>query len=179
MALGVAIWLALAVLLAGAPALHSWIDVLTLYRQSISAQPDIASLAGLYTAWAPAGAVALLDAALVACGGLLVLAYRPGRDEGEWGSRRCLALGVATTLAVLPYAHTHDDVLLAIPLLLLMQRDWQGLSRPIILLAVAVTLLAPLGIWTDYHRPVVSALPAICTMAACVSVFRLHSLFRR
>jgi hypothetical protein len=110
---------------------------------------------------------------------LLVLAYRPRFGEGEAGSRRCLAIGVAATLAVLPYSHTHDDVLLAIPLLLLAGHDWRGLGRPIILLAVMVTLLVPLVIWTDYHRPVVSALPALCTLAACLVVYRRGDMISR
>lgn len=144
LALGATLWLTATLLLAGSSALGAWLHALTLFRSSIAAQPDIASLPGLYTFWAPPALTTALDALLLLGGSLLLLARRPRATQGAAGRRRFLGLGVAAVLAVLPYAHTHDDVLLAVPLLLLVRPDWSGLRRPSVVLAVVATLLTPL-----------------------------------
>lgn len=170
--LGTALWLMVTTILTGPQAPGEWWRSLALYRTGLPGTPDIASLAGLYSRWAPTGLVTVLDALLMISGAVLLLVFRPRSVEGQAGSRRFLALGVATTLTVLPFVHTHDMILLAIPLLLLIRPDGYGLNRPVILLAVAVTFLAPLATWTDYHRPFVDTLSAACTMVACLVVYK-------
>lgn len=172
---GTVIWLAITVILTGGNAIPHWFNSLLLFRQSIAAQPDIASLAGFYTAWAPDHIVTLLDGLLALSAAALLLWTRPRRHSSMANTHLFLALGVTTVLIALPYTHTHDDVLLAVPLLILAGPGWHGLANPLVLLAAVATLLVPLGIFTDYHRPVISMLPALCTLLACLHALRTNN----
>lgn len=142
------------VLILGPQSLSRWVSGLTGYSRDMNIQPDVASLAGFYTLWAP-HAVRLILAGLLAAAALAftVVAWR------RLPHRRPLFLGASAYLwfvwfLAAPYAHIFDLVLLAVPLLGMMGIAGRAWRRPgnvatLYLLFVAVLLIdaTPFGVF--------------------------------
>lgn len=146
---GAATLCALAIPFSEPDALRQWVQALVAYGSRFDRwQPDISSLAGCYVPFVPRGVGRALSTLCLA-GGLAYAVWlvrrgirgRVAAGEPRWW--RLLALGIASWLAVLPYIHPYDDMLLLVPLLVLIARnsgkDPQGLE----LLAIGGALSLP------------------------------------
>ena len=155
----------------GGPAAYGqWLSALRQLGDSISLQPDLASVSGLYQGSAASGilnAVCLLTAA----GIVAKLAVRVHRSGGQ-GRQDLLGGGIAVYLALSPYVHTSDQILLAPALLSLIGPVGAGLRDHAVLLAAWVTVLAPMVVIRDYHTVGINALPPL-------SVALAYWLYRR
>jgi hypothetical protein len=151
----------------GFAAYGSWLSSVRGFGDLIRHQPDLASIPGLYLGWASPAVSGALNLCCLVLAGLIVarLAFKGG-DDDPVSRERLLGGGIAAYLALSPYVHTSDQVLLALPLLLLVGHDGRGLGDNAVLLAAAVTLLAPMVVIRDYHTVGINALPPICVSLA-------------
>jgi hypothetical protein len=124
---GSVVGLALTVLTTGAASVAWWLMALGSYSNRLGVQPDIASLSGLYVYSASDHIRFVLEGI-----SLLAVALATGfwwwkRESGE------AVLGVAwlwlAWFLATPFAHFHDEVVLALPLLAILGRDGAWLAR--------------------------------------------------
>jgi hypothetical protein len=106
-----------------------WLGALTDYSQRLAVQPDIASLSGLYV-YSAAGPVRMaLEAAslLVAVAATGVWWWKRGRN----GANQPLDIAWLWILWFLatPFAHFHDEVVLALPVLAMVGTDGRWIGR--------------------------------------------------
>lgn len=128
-------------LIEGPTSLAHWVQGLGAYTRDMAIQPQVASLAGLYVRWAPGDTQRLCEVLLVVAAAFLTL--------GAWYKvrRRTRPLVLSWLWFVwflaTPYAHYHDEMLLAIPLLAVLGQNggriagWPG----------ALALYAMYGSW--------------------------------
>jgi hypothetical protein len=117
-----------------------WLGALTSYSRQIAVQPDIASLTGLYVYWLPGRIASLLQLLTLAAAALATGAWWLRRTRGAVVQPIDIAwLWILWFLAT-PFAHFHDQVLLALPLLALLGRNARGLTHRVPLLALYLML---------------------------------------
>jgi hypothetical protein len=153
----------------GPRAYGHWLTALRQLGDNISLQPDLASVSGFYQGSAANGilnTVCLLGAA----GIITKLAVRAHRS-GVQGRQDLLGGGIAVYLALSPYVHTSDQILLAPALLTLIGPVGAGLRDQAVLLAAWVTVLAPMVVIRDYHTVGINALPPL-TVALAYWLYR-------
>lgn len=100
-----------------------WLGSLAAYSHDIASQPNIASLSGLYIAWAPASLRSAFEVLSVATTlGATAFTWRRHRDSGHIPITAVALLWFVWLLAT-PYAHFGDELFLTIPVLALIGRD--------------------------------------------------------
>ena len=134
--------LVLTVLAAGPSCVGWWLRALTGYSQRLAVQPDIASLSGLYVYSAPDRVTAALQLASLALALAVTLAWW-WRQAGSPPSAVLSSawLWILWFLAT-PFAHFHDEVILALPLLAILGRDGRNLGSWPATVALFVSLLS-------------------------------------
>jgi hypothetical protein len=151
----------------GLRAYGNWISSVRGFGDTIQHQPDIASIPGLYLGRAGAAATGALNLICLAAAAAIILRLAWSAWSGEATAReRLLGGGVATYMALSPYMHTSDQVLLALLLLALIGPDGNGLRERVVMLAAVATLLAPMVVLRDYHTVGINALPPLCIALA-------------
>jgi len=107
----------------GFSSLSRWVVGLESYSKDMAIQPDVASLAGLYVAWAPAAVRTVVGGLLLAAAfGLTFVVWKGKRSSGPVSVMSIAWLWVAWFLAT-PYAHFADETLLAVPLIALLGQN--------------------------------------------------------
>ncbi|MGH2347615.1 MAG: glycosyltransferase family 87 protein, partial [Chloroflexota bacterium] len=153
------------VLFDGGPAVYGhWLTGLRQLGDSISLQPDLASVSGLYQGSAASGV--LNAACLLGAAGIIALLALRAQRSGLRGRQDLLGGGIAVYLALSPYVHTSDQILLAPALLALIGPSGDGLREQAVLLAAWVVILAPMVVIRDYHTVGINALPPITVALA-------------
>jgi Glycosyltransferase family 87 len=114
----------------GVHSLGLWIRGLTQYSNDMSIQPDVISLNGLYLRWMTSGPRLALEAATLIAA-LAITAYywqKRGRiaEKGIWLAPLWLVWMLAA-----PYGHFFDEVILAIPVLAVLGKNGEFVSRRI------------------------------------------------
>lgn len=112
--------LALTVLVTGPARVGEWIHALLGYSRSEALQPDLASLSGLYVAWARPPWATLLGALILLLALGLTLWYRHSYDRPPLGALTWLWL---VWFLAAPFGHFHDETPLALPLAAAFQHD--------------------------------------------------------
>jgi hypothetical protein len=128
-ALTLVLELAVTVVTTGAGSVGWWLQALGGYSQRLGVQPDIASLSGLYV-------YTVSDRIRLALEGLSLLVlvvatavwWWRGRQRGGDPVLGVAWLWIAWFLAT-PFAHFHDEVVLALPILAIVGRDGAWLGR--------------------------------------------------
>lgn len=127
-ALGSAVLLAATIATTGIQSLSWWVGGIAGFSNGVALQPNYVSLAGLYTGWAPSWARLGLELlCLVAALWLTVLVWRAAATRRSIRNAPFL-LWLVWFLAV-PYAHFPDEILLALPVLVLLGCDGVGIRR--------------------------------------------------
>jgi len=149
----------------GVAAFSHWRSSLGGFAASIRHQPDIASIPGLYYPSAPQSLIGPLNALCLGLAALLfaVLTWRYHRS---WQPERLIGTGMAAYLALSPYVHTGDQVLLALPIVWLIGPEGIGLRDTAVFLACCAAILAPMVVIRDYHTVGINALPPLCLALA-------------
>jgi hypothetical protein len=107
----------------GAHSLSLWVVGLQGYSRDISVQTNVASLAGLYTLWAPAWLRLVFELVLgLAAVTLTASAWRRYPHNGDATMMQVGWLWFVWMLAT-PYAHFFDEMILVVPLLAMFGRD--------------------------------------------------------
>jgi hypothetical protein len=164
----------LAVPFAEPGSLEHWIHALVDYGGRFDRwQPDISSLAGVYTPYVSRGEGRILSG-LAMLGGVLTVASllrfgwrrRVVQSDSRWWL--ILMLGLAVWLVVLPYEHPYDEVLL-LPALFLIVREvgasfWRGLSLLAIVSMLALPELDLMGFRPNFTFSY-TVIPVIATAA--------------
>lgn len=148
----------------GLEAYGHWVEDLKQYGDTIGRQPDLASVSGLYQGSALSGilnAICLLSAAAIIAN--LALQARGFNPQAR---RNLLGGGIAVYLALSPYVHTSDQILLVPGLLSLVGPHGEGLNNRAALLAAWIAVLAPMVVIRDYHTTGINALPPIALALA-------------
>lgn len=114
---------------AGTASIGWWLHALTGYSERLAVQPDIASLAGLYVYTASTGLRILLEGASLALAlGASAVFWLRGRNGGTEPPLAIAWLWILWFLAT-PFAHFHDEVVLALPVLAMLGRNAQWIGR--------------------------------------------------
>lgn len=130
----------LTLITSGASSLSQWVVGLESYSKDMAIQPDVASLAGLYVAWAPAPVRALVGGLLLATALALTFAmWRHKRSRGPVSVMSVAWIWIMWFLAT-PYAHFADETLLVIPIIALLGQNGVNVRRRY----AAITLYAAL-----------------------------------
>jgi hypothetical protein len=168
LALGCATYIGFGLLFDGGFTTYAhWIGSVHKFGSSIGQQPDLASIPGLYLGRAGTTVSWALNTASILVATLTILVLHASTSKATPADRLgLLGGGIATYLALSPYVHTTDQVLLTIPLLLLIGSNGAGLRDTATLLAGVVAMLAPLVVLTDYHTTGINALPPVCVALA-------------
>lgn len=121
--------------------IDAWFQALTGYSKEIGVQPDIASLSGLYV-YAVSSPVrsALQIGSLASAAVATVLWWWKCRNRGREPLRFGAWLWVLWFLAT-PFAHFHDEILLAVPVIALLGRNAAQLARRSTLICLYALLL--------------------------------------
>jgi hypothetical protein len=153
----------------GLTAFAHWWSSLGNFAGSIRLQPDVASIPGFYYAAVSQSVATALNALCLTLAAGIIAALAWQIRGGDARARSWfLWTSIATYLALTPYVHTGDQLLLLPALLALIGPDAQGLQENIILLVTLVALVAPLAVFRDYHTEGINALPSICVALAFV-----------
>jgi hypothetical protein len=129
-ALSTAAQLALTLIVLGPATLGNWLNGLVSWSHSEGAEPNLASLVGLYAGWASYPVRLLLTSAfLLAASALTARVWWQRRGYVERPFLEVAWLWCIWFLAA-PFAHFPDEVLLAIPILALLGRDAARLTNP-------------------------------------------------
>ncbi len=130
-------------------------------------QADLAAIPGLLYKVFPTNVSVILTSlgVVLACFvlGRLALAAWSG---GPWEQRRLLGAGISLYFAFLPYEHTSDQILLALPLLLLIGPDGAGLRQWPARIAAFCFVLTPLALFHDHTIEGFNVLPAVSLLLA-------------
>jgi hypothetical protein len=148
----------------GFAAYGHWLADLKQYGDTIGRQPDLASVSGLYQGSAASGILNAL--CLLTAGGIIARLAWQARGSEPAARRNLLGGGIAVYLALSPYVHTSDQILLAPGLLGLVGPHGQGLKDRAVLLAAWIVVLAPMVVIRDYHTTGINALPPIAVAFA-------------
>jgi hypothetical protein len=149
----------------GGPSVYlHWLGALRQLGDAISYQPDLASVSGLYQGSTVSGLLNILT--LVAAAGIIFLLARRIHSTKMCVDRDILGWGTAVYLALSPYVHTSDQILLAPALISLVGPHGYGLRDRAVLLATWTVLLAPMVVIRDYHTTGINALPPIAVAFA-------------
>jgi hypothetical protein len=144
-----------------------WLTNLGGTGSPLADQGDIAAIPGLFYELLPSPLSAIFTALGVAVGGgLIVLLARNSAEAGMWGRTRLLGAGIVVCFAFLPYEHTSDQILLALPLLLLIGPDGSGFRYLSVRIAAFACVLTPLVLFHDHTIEGPNVLPSICLMVA-------------
>jgi hypothetical protein len=168
--------LLLTVVTTGTASVGWWLQALGGYSQRLGVQPDIASLSGLYVYSAGDRVRLMLE-------GLSLLAVA-GATAAWWWQRRQQhgddrVLGVAwlwiAWFLATPFAHFHDEVVLALPMLAIMGRDGVWLGRwpanvTLYLLLLSILLFPTSRAHTDFQ----SLTLLVVLVCAVVQLWREH-----
>ncbi len=144
-----------------------WVTNLGGSGSPLADQGDLAAIPGLFYEALPPPLSGIFTGLGVLLGvALIVLLVRKSADTGAWGRSRLLGGGIVTCFAFLPYEHTSDQILLALPLLLLIGPRGAGLRFLPVSLAAFACVVTPLVLFHDHTIEGPNILPAICLMAA-------------
>ena len=168
-------WLA-----AGTRVETAWLQALGGYSHGLAAQPDIASLSGLYVYWAPAPLRVTLEVlSLLAALGLTLWWWRRA------GSADAAPLSISAWLFVVwflatPFAHFHDEVLLLIPLLALLGTNGSDATRfpqaaILYLLAFSLLLFPTSRLHTDAQSLALIPLAALAFRVSQAGLRAVHT----
>jgi hypothetical protein len=171
-----ALELGLTVLTTGSASLGWWLQALTGYSQRLGAQPDIASLSGLYVYSAPDRVrLALEGLSILAVAGATIAWWWKCRTMEKTGVLQVAWLWIAWFLAT-PFAHFHDEVVLTLPVLAVLGRDAAWLGRWPATLTLYVLLFSILVFpTTRAHTDLQSITLLIVLACALVQWFRQHA----
>jgi hypothetical protein len=134
-----ALLLLVTLVLTGPQSVTAWLGALSGYSDDITSQPDLASLSGLYVHSVGADSRSCIELLLVGLGlAGTVLWWRAGHDAWPQGAAW---LWVAWFLLA-PFAHFHDEIILAVPVFALLGRNGDALARSSAAAAVACLLLS-------------------------------------
>jgi hypothetical protein len=163
----------LTLLTTGSASLSWWLQALTGYSQRLGVQPDIASLSGLYVYSAPDRVrLAMEGLSILAVAGATVAWWWKHRTTGSTGVLDVAWLWIAWFLAT-PFAHFHDEVVLALPVLAVLGRDAAWLGRWPATVALYVLLFSILVFpTTRAHTDLQSITLLIVLACALVQLFR-------
>ncbi|HXT35842.1 MAG TPA: glycosyltransferase family 87 protein, partial [Chloroflexota bacterium] len=151
----------------GFAAYGHWLSSARQFGDTIRHQPDLASIPGLYLGTAGAATSGLLNlVCLAGAAGIIGLLAIRATHGGPRTRQDLLGAGIAAYLALSPYVHTSDQVLLIPALLTLIGPDGQGLRDLAVILAAAAVVLAPMVVIRDYHTTGINVLPALCVAVA-------------
>ncbi|HEX6537586.1 MAG TPA: glycosyltransferase 87 family protein [Candidatus Dormibacteraeota bacterium] len=146
-----------------------------------SVQPDLAGLPGmvLHLPGGPAisAALAIVGVAAVLALAAACVGYRPLRRLGAEHRALVPLAGLALWLALTPYAHPNDDVLLFPLLALLMGRDARELGGSLLTGAALASMAILPTIW-PFHVLTVPVTPVAVSLTAAAALARLRSLLR-
>lgn len=142
-------------------------------------QPDLAGLPAMVL-HLPGGSAAGAALAVAGVEAVLALAlacprYRPLRELGAEQRSLVPLAGLALWLALTPYAHPNDDVLLFPLLALLIGRDARALGRAALLTGAALGAMAVLPTIWPFH---VLSVPVTPVAVSLVALAGLRSLLR-
>lgn len=165
---GYAWWCAFAVAFdGGITRIEQWLSGLRGDTTLFAGQDDVAALPGLLYHLVPArydGAITL-GAAL--CAALVVAHFfRAHRQATSPSMARMLGGGICGCFCFLPYAHTSDQIVLGLLVLLLIRQDGSGLANWPVHVAAFVCVLAPLTLFHDHRTPVFDVLPPLSLLVA-------------
>jgi len=155
----------------GPTAYTNWLGSVHDFGTSLGNQPDLASIPGLYLSDVGNSMGWILNLLSLALAGIIVLwfYYASGAETCRDASRkRLLWGGIATYLAFSPYAHTSDQCLLALPILVLVGEQAEGLLDPAVVLASVTAILAPMVVLTNYHTAGINVLPPVLVAFAWI-----------
>jgi Glycosyltransferase family 87 len=152
-----ALGVALTFLLVGPASLAQWVVGLAYFSHDMSAQPHVASLIGVYVGWAPTALRSLLEGLTILFACLLTaLGWRRRRGDEVTPFRAVAWLWFVWFLAS-PYSHFYDELMLAIPILVLFGPNGGDASKPIPAAALYAALFSLLVVsWMPLN---VSLLP--------------------
>ena len=151
----------------GFAAYGHWLSSARQFGDTIRHQPDLASVPGLYLGTAGAATSGLLNAACLAGAAVIIARLAIRAAHGNPLARQdLLGAGIAAYLALSPYVHTSDQVLLVPGLLTLIGPHAEGLRDKAVMLAAAAVILSPMVVMRDYHTTGINALPALCVAVA-------------
>lgn len=151
----------------GFAAYGHWLSSARQFGDSIRHQPDLASIPGMYLGTASTAMSGLLNAVCLAgAAGIIVRLAIRARHGDPRARQDLLGGGIAVYLALSPYVHTSDQVLLVPALLTLIGPNADGLRDHAVGLAAAAVILAPMVVLRDYHTTGINALPALCVALA-------------
>jgi hypothetical protein len=143
-----------------------WVDALTGYSRQISVQPDIASLSGLYVYWSSDRLRIALELLSIAVAVAATVVWWLRRDgAGPVAPAEIAWLWVVWFLAT-PFAHFHDEVILAIPILAILGADARAATRRLPAIALYMMLLSVLLFPTSRLHTDLQSL-ALLPVAAC------------
>jgi Glycosyltransferase family 87 len=161
-----ALALGLTVVFVGPHSLSQWLVGLAYFSHDMSAQPHVASLIGVYVGWAPTALRSLLEVLTILFACLLTaLVWRRRRVDLVRRRRRGDEVTPFRAVAWLwfvwflasPYSHFYDELMLAIPILVLFGPNGGEASKPIPAAALYAALFSLLVVsWMPLN---VSLLP--------------------
>jgi hypothetical protein len=152
--------LALTLVTTGGSSLVQWLGGLFGYAHDMAIQPDVASFAGLYVLWAPAGIRLVLGALTLAAAGALT-AWAWLQQPGATRPALATAWLSFVWLLATPYAHVFDLMLLALPVLALLGRNGELIARRGPAVAVYLMFLSLLFIQPTPFRVYLLPLPVL------------------
>lgn len=76
---------------------------------------------------------------------------------------------MAAWMALSPYVHTSDQIVLTLPLLHLIGQSGRGLQHTAVLLAAVTCVMAPMVVFRDYHTVGINALPPLSLLVVYLS----------
>jgi len=155
----------------GAGPYSQWVSGIREQAVNIRQQPDIASIPGLYFKAAPASVEQILNVLCLMAAAIVGLQLVIMARDQRVGSRfRLLGCGIATFMTATPYVHSSDQIVLALPLLLLIGPHGEGLTYKSVWLALAAFLLEPAIIMENFNWEGFSLLPSLFLAIACSRV---------
>lgn len=162
---GIATWALL-----GTATARSWLGAMTGYSDNVQVQPDISSLSGLYAYSVTGVSRTFLEVLLLCAAAAIIYAVAKHLLPGDVRSLRSVGWLWLVAFLVTPFAHFHDQVVLALPILALVGPDGLHLRQRSVVCALYLLLLEvlvfPAGrAETDYQSLVLLAVTLVSLAA--------------
>jgi hypothetical protein len=126
----------------GLPSIGWWLSALTGYSRQIAVQPDLASLSGLYVYWSPDTLRVFLELFTIAVAAAATAFWWLRRSRGAAVPPDSVAWLFVLWYLATPFAHFHDQVVLALPILTLLGTDARALTARVPVTVLYLMLLS-------------------------------------
>ena len=156
-----ALELVVTVVTTGPSRVVDWVPAMFSFSRAAGTYSDVASLGGLYASWLDGSARLAVSAALMAAAIVLTgLWFRGHTEPGSAGLVSSSWLWPVWLLAI-PFDHLHDEIVLAVPLLVLWSVQREGALARTVVAALYVLLSSVIALAVRPDRVVLLWLPLL------------------